>query len=110
MVNDFNKTLKHVYAKSSEEDQPTAEVSKNYLTGWVCPKCGAVMGPWQNCCIRCTPAPQLTWSTPCPTYDINPNYYDVVPYWELSPTCVCQNTKLNCSYSKGDSNVKAFSN
>lgn len=26
-----------------------------YQTGWVCPKCGAVMAPWQNSCIYCRP-------------------------------------------------------
>lgn len=22
--------------------------------GWVCPKCGSVMSPWQNTCVKCT--------------------------------------------------------
>lgn len=26
-----------------------------YQTGWVCPKCGAVMAPWQNSCVYCRP-------------------------------------------------------
>lgn len=35
----------------------------SYPTGWVCPKCGAVMSPTQNTCIYCSPA----W-TPTVTY------------------------------------------
>ena len=36
--------------------------------GWQCPKCGAVMSPWQSSCINCNGYSQwtITWdSTPC---------------------------------------------
>ena len=26
----------------------------NVQYGWKCPECGAVMSPWQNCCINCS--------------------------------------------------------
>ena len=26
----------------------------NIQYGWKCPECGAVMSPWQNCCINCS--------------------------------------------------------
>ena len=42
--------------------------------GWECPKCGAVMAPWQNCCVNCGGnnwKPSITWndgSTPIPNF------------------------------------------
>lgn len=32
----------------------TDGVVKNYQEGWVCPKCGAVMAPWKDCCVNCS--------------------------------------------------------
>lgn len=26
----------------------------NIQYGWKCPECGAVMSPWQNCCVNCS--------------------------------------------------------
>lgn len=31
----------------------------NYQTGWVCPKCGSVMSPYQSTCPNCTPPQKL---------------------------------------------------
>lgn len=30
------------------------------LYGWICPKCGAVMSPFQDYCVKCT-----NWSIDC---------------------------------------------
>lgn len=31
-----------------------------FSTGWICPRCGAVMAPTQAFCVNCSPAPQIT--------------------------------------------------
>ena len=46
-------------------------MEKTYLTGWVCPICGAVMNPTSNYCVFCTPV-----VTPIISYDISPNLRD----------------------------------
>lgn len=33
------------------------------LYGWICPKCGAVMGPFQSYCIKCSGSWEFTWGT-----------------------------------------------
>ena len=35
-------------------------VTGPYSYGWVCPKCGAVMAPWQDICPHCMPPMELT--------------------------------------------------
>ena len=48
-------------------------MEKSYLTGWVCPKCGAVMSPTSTYCVFCTPV-----FTPAISYNISNNLQESV--------------------------------
>lgn len=48
-------------------------MEKTYLTGWVCPKCGAVMSPTSTYCVFCTPV-----FTPAISYNISNNLQEGV--------------------------------
>ena len=39
--------------------------NRHIQQGWECPKCSAVMAPWQNCCVNCGGnnwIPTITWN------------------------------------------------
>ena len=34
--------------------------------GWICPKCGTVMSPYESCCVKCSNNWELTCGTGIP--------------------------------------------
>jgi hypothetical protein len=58
---DMLKTIK----KSNPDYVPPASAKEPAVGfyGWICPKCRAVMSPFQNYCIKCTNlSADFTWS------------------------------------------------
>ena len=47
------------YQELYAEIKLVTETQKGCLQGWACPKCGAVMSPFQNTCPICTPPQKL---------------------------------------------------
>ena len=47
---------------NSDLTLPT-KTSQGMVYGWICPKCGAVMSPHQEFCIKCSGSFDLTWTT-----------------------------------------------
>lgn len=46
---------------NSDFTLPT-KTSQGVVYGWVCPKCGAVMSPYQEFCVKCSSSFDLTWA------------------------------------------------
>jgi hypothetical protein len=55
--------LQEQYNKFLEENQSEPAGG---LMGWICPKCGAVMSPYQSYCVKCSGNWEFTWSTGTP--------------------------------------------
>ena len=52
--------LQEQYNKFLEENQPEPTGG---LMGWICPKCGAVMSPYQSYCVKCSGNWEITYGT-----------------------------------------------
>ena len=52
----LDSVLKH---KTMEIETPTT----GGLYGWICPKCGAVMSPFESCCVKCSGNWEITCGT-----------------------------------------------
>lgn len=61
----INKICNHPdYEKLNPDYIPSASESvPAYLTGWVCPKCGAALSPFVNYCVKCSGNWEITYST-----------------------------------------------
>ena len=62
--------IKEDYIQFLSTDNPEPEPLGG-LMGWICPKCGAVMSPYQNFCIRCSGNWEITCGTGNIEFDEN---------------------------------------
>lgn len=58
-------TLKALTGPTDDYALPTSEKeTSGGLYGWICPKCGAVMSPFQDYCVKCTNlSTDFIWNT-----------------------------------------------
>ena len=62
----YNLNCDHIFCpKEIKTPEPKTELTGG-LMGWICPKCGAVMSPFQSCCVKCSGNWEFTWSTGTP--------------------------------------------
>ena len=66
--------LQKQYNDFLKENQPEPAGG---LMGWVCPKCGAVMSPFQSYCSKCSSPWEFTWDTKSIGFFIDPKDFDI---------------------------------
>lgn len=52
--------------------EPTPE-SASGLMGWICPKCGAVMSPFESYCVKCSGNWEITCDTDTSSLEVTHN-------------------------------------
>ena len=50
----------------NKSNKPDSTSTSALPMGWICPKCGAVMSPYQSYCIKCSGNWEITYSTGTP--------------------------------------------
>lgn len=59
----FNTQGKKCTHPDYDKETNTPEPTDGLLLGWICPKCGAVMSPFQSCCVKCIGNWEITYGT-----------------------------------------------
>lgn len=73
LMEEHNKNTNLLNIDNDEEDNyaceaytPEGAPPMGMLMGWICPKCGAVMSPYQSFCVKCTGNWEITYGTGTP--------------------------------------------
>ena len=84
MLENFKEDSLSIDVESQQLNSDLAlptKTSQREVYGWICPKCGAVMSPYQEFCIKCSGSFDLTYTANTSTTG---NGYIVPPSGECS--------------------------
>ena len=67
LFNTQDKKCTHLDYKKETNTPESKTESTGGLYSWICPKCGAVMSPYQSYCVKCSGSNlEFTWGTGTP--------------------------------------------
>ena len=59
----YNLNCNRVFCPKEMKTPDLESAPASGLMGWICPKCGAVMSPYQNFCVKCSGGFEITYGT-----------------------------------------------
>lgn len=67
---EFEKLISSTSGSKEDIQRAIEQLNKEFadapsggLMGWICPKCGAVMSPYQSYCVKCSGNWEITYGT-----------------------------------------------